>query len=508
MQLRLRHIGRSVLSNWLAMAASMAVAFFLSPFLVHRLGNAAYGVWILAISSVQYFGLLDLGMRSSVLRYVSKGHATHDHKAASEAFSAAFWVRLQISALLLVLCGGLAAIFPRIFKVPSGMENDARVAVILMGLSLAVAMSIGVYGGVVSALNRYDLYTFVALTQLILRVIGVVAVVRAGRGIVAIAWCELLATVAGNLLMAYVARRLYPELKISLKKPSWETLKTIWSYSVYAFLVMVAVQVIYQTDNLVVGVFVSASAVTFYSIGNSLCRYTQQLVVAMTTTFTPAASTYDAAGETSSLRALYSTGTRATMAVSMPILVTLLVRGDNFIGVWMGPQYSRTSGTVLAILATALIFSLPNAPASSIALGIGKHKTIAKWAIGEAVANLSLSVILARIFGLYGVALGTLLPSLVVNLVFWPRYVTHLVKINYRQVFLTVWGPLLLSVVPFAAASYMVDLFFPARHMAVFILQTVALLPIFALSIGWIFRNDIRRVILPRIGSLFHIEAR
>jgi len=508
LQLRLRHIGRSVLSNWLAMAASMAAAFFLSPFLVHRLGNAAYGVWILAISSVQYFGLLDLGMRSSVLRYVSKGYATQDHKAASEAFSAAFWVRLQISALLLALCGGLAAIFPQIFKVPSGLVNDVRVVVALMGLSLAIAMSIGVYGGVVSALNRYDLYTFVALIQLSLRVIGVVAVVRAGRGIVAIAWCELFAAMTGSLLMAYVARTLYPELKISLKRPSWGVLKTIWSYSVYAFLVMVAVQVIYQTDNLVVGAFVSASAVTFYSIGNSLCRYTQQLVVAMTTTFTPAASTYDSAGETSSLRALYFTGTRATMAVSMPILVTLLVRGDNFIGVWMGPQYSHTSGIVLAILATALLFSLPNAPASSIAFGIEKHKTIAKWAIGEAVVNLLLSVALARIFGIYGVAIGTLVPSLVVNVAFWPRYVTNLVKIDYRQVFVRVWGPLFLSVVPFAAASYLVDVFFRARNITIFILQTVALLPIFAMSIGWIFRNDIKRVILPRIGSLFHVETR
>jgi O-antigen/teichoic acid export membrane protein len=195
------------------------------------------------------------------------------------------------------------------------------------------------------------------------------------------------------------------------------------------------------------------------------------------------------------------------MAVSLPILVTLLVRGDNFIGVWMGPQYSHTSGTVLAILATALLFSLPNAPASSIALGIGKHKTIAKWAIGEAVANLSLSVVLARIFGIYGVALGTLIPSLVVNVVFWPRYVTNLVKINYRQVFVSVWGPLLLSAVPFAAASYLVEVFFRARNMALFILQTVILLPIFAMSIGWIARKDIKRIILPRIGSLFHFEA-
>jgi len=489
------------------MAASMAVAFFLSPFLVHRLGDAAYGVWILAISSVQYFGLLDLGMRSSVLRYVSKGYTTHDHKAASEAFSAALWVRLQISALLLALCGGLAPIFPQVFKVPSGLVNDSRVVVALMGLSLAVAMSIGVYGGVVSALNRYDLYTIVVLVQLSLRVIGVVAVVRAGRGIVAIAWCELFATTVGNLLMAYVARRLYPELKISLKKPRWGVLKTIWSYSVYAFLIMVAVQVIYQTDNLVVGAFVSASAVTFYSIGNSLCRYTQQLVVAMTTTFTPAASTYDAAGETSGLRALYVTGTRATIAVSMPILVTLLARGDNFIGVWMGPQYSRTSGTVLAILAAALLFSLPNTAASSIALGVEKHKTVAKWAIGEAAANLSLSVVLARMFGIYGVAIGTLVPSLVVNVVFWPTYVTKLVKINYWQVLVSVWGPLFLSAVPFAAASYLVDVFFPARDMTIFILQTVALLPIFAMSIGWVFRNDIKHVLLPRLCSLFHAEA-
>ena len=54
MQLRVRHIARNVFSNWLATAANMAVGFFLSPFIVHRLGNEAYGVWVLAISSINY----------------------------------------------------------------------------------------------------------------------------------------------------------------------------------------------------------------------------------------------------------------------------------------------------------------------------------------------------------------------------------------------------------------------------------------------------------------------
>ena len=118
---------------------------------------------------------------------------------------------------------------------------------------------------------------------------------------------------------------------------------------------------------MVVGAFVSAAAVTFYSIGNSLCRYTQQLVAAMTMTFTPAASTYEAEGHTASLRALYYNGTRATMAVSLPIVITLIVRGHSFIGVWMGPQYAKSSGTVLAILAIALFFALQNSPAVAIA---------------------------------------------------------------------------------------------------------------------------------------------
>ena len=490
------------------MAAGMAVGFFLSPFLVHRLGNVAYGVWVLAMSSVSYFGLLDLGLRNSVTMFVAKGHTTGDHEGASEVLSAALWVRIQIAALVMVLSGVLVVAFPIIFKVTPAMAADARVVVFLMGLSFAIYMSIGVFGGILSALNRYDLYTLVVLTQLALRVIGVVTVLRTGHGIVAVAWCELFAATVSNVLFVYVARRIYPELRISLKKPNWEVLQRIWSYSVYVFLLMVAVQLVYQTDNLVVGAFVSAAAVTFYSIGNSLCGYTRGLVGVMTATFTPAASTYDAAGDTSSLRALYYNGTRATMAVSLPILITLIFRGDNFIGVWMGPQYSRTSGIVLAILATALVFSLQNTPATSMAFGIEKHKTIAMWAIGEAIANLTLSIVLARKIGIYGVAIGTLVPSLAVNLLLWPRYVCHLVGIHYREVFLKVWGPVFLSAVPFASVSCLVNAFFPAHNMTTFIFQTIALLPIFAVSVGWIFRDNLKRRILPQIKSYFHAEAK
>ena len=499
MQLRVRHIARNVFSNWLGTGASMAVGFFLSPFIVHRLGNEAYGVWVLAISSINYLALLDLGMRSSVLRFVSKGRTVGDHAGASSAFSCALWVRLQISVVVLLLAGVLAYIFPLLFKVTPDLASDARLAVMIIGLNLALGMSMGVFGGVVSGLNRYDLQTAVTLVQIAIRVTGVVFVLRSGHGIVAIAVCELVATVVSNAILVIIARRIYPELRIRLKRPEREVLRSLWSYSFYAFLTTIAVQLVYQTDNLVVGSFVSASAVTFYAIGNSLCRYTDQFTGAMTMSFVPAASTFEAAGSTDRLQSLYRVGTRSMMALYLPIVVTLLVRGRTFIGLWMGPQYSQASGTVLIILATALVFSQANNTAFAIAFGTEKHKVVAKWAIAEGITNLALSILLVHWLGIYGVAVGTLVPSLIVQLVLWPRYVGKLVGMRVREILTTVWGPMFLSVIPFALISYLVNAWYPPRNIAMFLAQTVALLPFFVIIVALIFRDQLRNSVFPTV---------
>ncbi len=507
MQLRVRHIARNVMSNWLATIANMAVGFFLAPFIVHRLGTVGYGVWVLAISAVNYLGLLDLGMRSSVLRFVSKGHTKGDHTGASAAISAAIWVRLQISALVLILSGLLALVFDRIFHIPPMLASDARHAVLIIGLTTAVTMSLGVFGGVLSALNRYDLNSAVSVLQLAFRVTGVVLVLRSGHGIVAIALCEFVAAAAGNLALYVIARKIYPQLQIRLTKPKGEVLRQLWSYSYYAFLITVAVQLVYQTDNLVVGAFVSASAVTYYSIGNSLCRYTDQLVGAMTLTFVPAASNFEAAGDTAKLQGLYRNGTRAMMTISLPILVTLMTRGRAFIGLWMGPQYVQQSGTVLIILATALFFSLSNNTASAIAFGIEKHKITAKWSVVEAVLNLVLSIALAHWFGLYGVALGTLIPSLFVQVILWPFFLAKAVGIGGPDVVWGAWGPMFMAAVPFAIVSYGMNQYFPAHSMIVFFLQTLAIVPVFLITVAMIFRRYVLSQILPRVRSYFAAHA-
>jgi len=66
--------------------------------------------------------------------------------------------------------------------------------------------------------------------------------------------------------------------------------KKIWSYSLTTFIYIIAVQVITNTDNLVVGAYLGVGVVIFYSIGGSLVSYSGQAVGALSSTFTPLAS--------------------------------------------------------------------------------------------------------------------------------------------------------------------------------------------------------------------------
>jgi len=488
---RARRIAQNVLSNWMALAITTVVGFFLSPFVVHHLGNLTYGVWVIIMSLVSYMNLLDLGLRGAVTRFVSKGTAQQDHEASNQAVSGALWIRLWIS--LAIIAAGLvaSAAFNHVFTIPVELQQTARIAVLITAVTVAINLWCGVFGGVLVALHRYDLTSSVSILQTVARAAGIVFLLRSGHGIMALAIWDLCTTLTANAALIILCFRTYPQLKVVLGRPDKATLKKLWNYSLYAFLINVAVQVTYYTDNVVVGAFLSPAAVTLYAIGGLLIAYVRQIVSSMTTTFTPLASTFEAEGSQRNLRRLLIHGTRAALLVSLPIEVALFFRGHTFIRLWMGAQYAEPSGTVMQILLLSVVFSSANVTSGGIVYGMEKHKRIALWATAEGAANFILSVILVRRIGIYGVAWGSAIPSVIIELLLWPAYICRLVQIPVRTYLWQAWIRTSLAVLPFALACAAAERFWPARNLAVFFLQIAALLPLLPLMFLLMFRDEV-----------------
>jgi O-antigen/teichoic acid export membrane protein len=493
-----RQTAQNVLSNWAALAVSTVVGFFLAPLVVHYLGNVTYGVWVLVTSLTAYMGLLDLGMRGAVTRFVSKGKAQGNHTESGEAVSAALWIRRWISLALVVSSFGFALAFTHIFSIPLTMQHAARLAILATALTVAVNLWCGVFGGVLAALHRFDLMSAVSLAQTGSRALGIVWLLRHGHGIMALALWELAVALVANSVYMLLAFRSYPQLRLTFGRPQPGVLRKIWNYSLWASIINIAVQVVYYSDNLVVGAFTSAAGVTFYAIGGVLVTYARQVVSSLTTTFGPLASTFEAEGSYHDLRKLLIQGTRAALIVSLPIELALFLRGKTFIALWMGAEYAQPSGTVLRILLLSLIVCTGSAASGGIVYGMEKHRTVAVWAIFEGIANLALSIFLVRRIGIIGVAWGTTIPSLFVECVLWPPYISRLVGISLYEYLWQTWIRTSLAAVPFSLGCYLIQRYWPARNLTVFFTQILIVLPLFPMALGVVFRGEVTRQLRAR----------
>jgi len=486
-----RRIARGAAWNWIGIAIAGGVGFFLSPYVVRHLGSTSYGVWVLVNSLVLYMAVLDLGIRGAVVRFVSADQPHGRHGDASDAVSAALWFRIWLGGLVLAVTVVLALVATRLFDIPEALHQATRIAILLSGTNLILSLGFGVFSGVLNALHRFDLLNIAGIGQALLNAAGVVVLLAYGHGIASLALWQLVVGLMNSAFLCRAAFLIYPELRLRWRPPGRALVRKFGSYSLYLFMLAAAGRVIYYTDNVIIGAMLPISAVTLYAIGFAPTQYLGQLLASVSVTLLPVASGLAAGDNTEQLRRLLLQGTRAVMAIALPLILGLLIRGKTFIALWMGPEYGEPSGQVLQVLMLSWLFLAGNSCAANVVYGLSKHKPMALWTIPEALANLGLSLLLVRRWGVIGAAWGTVLPSLIVTGIIWPRYTAAVVELPLRRYYVEAYLRPAVALIPFAAACLLAERWWPARHLAGFFLQMATLLPLAVLGMALVFRPEL-----------------
>src|SRR5215469_10079381 len=84
-----RSLAKSVFSNWAFLFVNVLVAFWMTPFVVFHLGDSAYGIWALVLQLTGYMGVVDVGLRSALVRFISRLSARKDHASLNRLLSSA-----------------------------------------------------------------------------------------------------------------------------------------------------------------------------------------------------------------------------------------------------------------------------------------------------------------------------------------------------------------------------------------------------------------------------------
>jgi O-antigen/teichoic acid export membrane protein len=490
-------MARSIVSNWVTFVFSAAVSFFVSPIVVRSLGKTQYGAWALLVSMVGYLGLLDLGVRSAVTRYVAQFHASAQHDRASLLYSAAFRIFAIAGAMAVASSLIIALLVGHVFNVPNELIGIARVVAVIGGVNVAASLLSGVFGGVLIGLERFDYSNAMEISVGTFRAIAVVLALRQGYGLIVLALIQLVATVLRGAGSVYYARRLYPELQLGLQRWDPESGQLIFKYGLTASFLHVTASLMAYGDSLVLGALLPIGMITYFAIAGNLIEYARSVVSGISQTLSPRLSALQAGGQQAALQGALMTSARLSTLVVIPIVATFIVRGHSFIALWMGHEYADLSGRVLSVLAITLIPLGGYQVAAAALFGISKHGKLVPVFIAECVCNFVLSIIWVRAYGVIGTAFGTLIPRLIVSLFIGPWFVHRTLEVPMWTFWLSVFVRPVVAAIPFAIASGIVDRVWPARNVAIFFAQVIALLPLMAVA-AWIALSADERTVVRR----------
>jgi O-antigen/teichoic acid export membrane protein len=480
-----RQIVKNVSSNWFSLGINVVVGFLLTPFILHRLGDTANGLWIIIFSVTGYYGLFDLGIRSSIVRYVSKFTATGDREELAKLINTSLFTYscIGVASMLvtLLVATNIEHVFPHIQ--PEFLPT-ARWLLLIVGAAVAVGFPAGIFGGFLEGLQRFYVISWTNVVSTLLRATLIVTALTHGYGLITLAIITVSLPLLGSILNGFLALRLCP-VPFGSRYVDRATFRQIANYSGVTFMIMVAGRLKFKTDELVIGAFMSAAAVTYFSIGGRIVDYAGQVVTAMSQIFVPMSSQSDARGDMTGLRKIFLLGNRVCGLTIFPVCVILLILGRSVIEVWVGQKYVAKSYPVLVIMILCSTLWWAQGASGRILFGMSKHGTWAIVTMIEGVSNLVLSIVLVRPYGIIGESLGTAIPLACSTLFFMPQHLCKKLDVRLRTFVMEAYSLPFLLCLPLAAVLLLMQHWFVPHNYRQLGFQLLVAAIVYGLGLVW-----------------------
>lgn len=423
---------RGTLINALSGGGTALVSLALTPLLIHKLGNQAYGVWILGTTvtfGVGYLSFSDLGLEQAAVRFMSQARADEDLGRYNAYLSTTFFALLAVAAVITPLVVLLAHPIVGLFNIPPRLAPSAVVAFQFVLAQLAFDLPGRAFSAVLESAQRYGLWQVTRVAQVVL-VSGVLAATalkgggidELGRASFAASGLSFAITLVVALLAVEGSR---PSLR-AVQRDAWNQLRTL---SVDVFTLRLLSTIYRQIDKTVIGIMLAASLVTSYEIGNKLYGAAWLVQGVATSALVP--SVAFTARNRDRLQEMLLRGSSYTLAVCLPVTLAGFIFAGPLIRTWIGTGHANAVGPARWLLASLIPWDVM-VVGQTMLVGLGRVRPMVWMVAGWTVANVGFSIALARPLGVEGVVIATLFPSVV--LVFpMMRYVFNVVGVPTQR---------------------------------------------------------------------------
>lgn len=394
--------------SYFSIALNIVAGLLYTPWMVNQIGKSEYGIYTLANSIITLF-MLDFGLSAATTRFVAKYRTEGDEEGLNKFLNTLYRLYLLIDTVFFCILLVFFFLIDGFYQNLTPVELEKfKVVYIISGLYAVIHLPCVSFNGILTA---YEKFIPLKIADVIYRVTLVLFTVIAllfGMGLYALvlvhAICGLI-----SIIIKYIYTRKCFRVKVYKGIGDRKSYKEIFGFSLWTTISSVAQRLVFHiTPTIIVLVVASASsAVAVFGIVTTIEGYFYTITTAINGLFLAKITRIINSDNNSAedLTRLTVNVGRFQFALNGLLFVGFALVGQDFINLWMGPDYHLAYyGILLVVFPGLFMNSLQIANTTLIVKNQVKYQAFIGVATG--VGNVILSLVFSRIFGVVGATLS------------------------------------------------------------------------------------------------------
>ncbi len=184
----------NILWTWLGVAVGIIVGFVVTPYVIRRIGDKQFSIWTLTLSLVEYYWLIDFGLRSATVKLSAEYHTLKNNAGLTTLVNTGLAYSTIAGCVVAVFTIAFAPYAGRFFKIDEPVFPEL---IRIIGVSWAIGLVFNIFGACIEGFQRFDIFGRIWVSTTVLRTAGVVLVLYFGLGVLADGHCAAHQPIAG-----------------------------------------------------------------------------------------------------------------------------------------------------------------------------------------------------------------------------------------------------------------------------------------------------------------------
>ena len=416
---------------------ALLVGIIVLPIKLNYFGTNIFGIFILVTSLLTYLQRVDFGIGSTMQRYTANLLVREKYKDLRCLLGFGFAFNSMYGLLIALILFLIGSFSDHLFSLEPENNIIFRQLITIVAIRSIISWPLSIFNTFLAGAQYFFFINAIGLINIIGDLVIILWTVSTEATIVSYLISVSVIGISTRCIVALHTMRKFPFAKPSRFR--WNEIKGFLSFSIHMLKSQFSSIIQFETDRILIGIFLNAQSLTYYHIGERLHGMVRHIFNNFTKSMTPLmAEKYAANDKTYIRRAVYD-GSRIISILWFPIIATLMINAENIIRIWLGPEYAFLH-LYAAVFLIPYFINIPSAVMNRVLIGSGEIRQYMNTRVAAALVNLTISIVMIQYYGIWGVLIGTLCQSTVFGIYFY-RFYFNFIDIQFNQYFQNVILP-------------------------------------------------------------------